>query len=262
MKKNLYILYTTGILLFSCTGTDEMEIQNGKNLSVDIQPEKISVQYAALPKITSLDPALNYEFSYENGYLRKMSGKVIFTGGFELFFKNESSVLSYNNNQVTIEHSETADNGAKNIVYTMENNKPKKAELYDAYSFLFSKKEYFYETNKIITYEKTYTWEYYTTYFFDSSKNLIKAEKLEKSAGIDKKLTTTFYLNFDKAKNPYKKLYLLNDNFYEKSLSENNFRKITYTIQDLQNTQYPPGYGNAEWSYNYNSSGQVILHFQ
>lgn len=144
----------------------------------------------------------------------------------------------------------------------MENGKLKSRYLYYDADSWFSEKTYSYQTDKIVVHEKTYTWEYITTYFFDSNENLIKSERLEKSGGIDSKLTTTFYSNFDTAKNPFKKLYLCNDNFYEKSLSKNNYRKIDYTVQDLQNTQFPPGSGHSEWTYSYGSDGQVILTLQ
>ncbi|KAA0126385.1 hypothetical protein FY557_17865 [Chryseobacterium sp. SN22] len=259
MNKSLTILTIFAALLLSCTEHDEDE--NSFSSEAD-GPEKMSVRYAALPKITNLDPKLNYEFSYNQGNLTKISGKIKTFAGFDVFLIEPNSILSYNNNLVTVENSEIADNNIKRIIYTMEKGRPKKAELYDGNNLLFSKKDYFYEADKIVVSEKMYTWEFYTTYFFDSHKNLIKAEKLEKSGGIDKKLTTTMYLDFDHSKNPYKKLYLANDNFYEKSLSENNYRKIAYTVKDLQNTQFPPGYGNAEWTYSYNSDGQIILYFQ
>ncbi|WP_129536095.1 hypothetical protein [Chryseobacterium sp. 3008163] len=72
-------------------------------------------------------------------------------------------------------------------------------------------------------------------------------------------MTTIYYSNFDTAKNPYKKLYLMNENFFVKSLSANNYRKMSYTIEYLQNPQSVPGNGSSEWTYNYDSNGQVII---
>ncbi|WP_370898889.1 hypothetical protein [Chryseobacterium gossypii] len=184
------------------------------------------------------------------------------TPGITIFMTAPYSLFSYNNDKISIQHSEIADNGAKKEICNMENGKLKSRYLYDGSDFLFSEKTYAYQADKVIVDEKKYTWEYFTTYFFDSNQNLIKSEKLEKSGGIDSKLTTTFYSNFDTAKNPFKKLYLCNDNFYEKSLSKNNYRKIDYTVQDLQNTQFPLGNGHSEWTYSYGSDGQVILKLQ
>ncbi len=258
MKKLFYILCIVGI--FSSCNNDENIIVTDQ----DLQPEKISAFIASFPKsYSSIDPHLNYEFSYENGLLKKASGKVVTpTPGVTIFITDQYSSFSYTNDKVSIQHSEMADNGAKKEICNMENGKLKSRYLYDVSDFLFSEKTYSYQTDKIVVHEKKYTWEYFTTYFFDSNQNLIKSEKLEKAEGVDSKLTTTFYSNFDTAKNPFKKLYLCNDNFYEKSLSKNNYRKINYTVQDLQNPQFPPGSGHSEWTYFYDSNGQVILTWQ
>lgn len=257
MKKIFYILCIAGIFS-SCSNDDSVIIAEQ-----DLQPEKIFVFIASLPKSYSIDPHFNYEFSYENGLLKKASGKITaVTPYITMFFEEPYSLFTYNNDKISIQHSEEADNGAIKEICNMENGKLKSRYLYHDPDSWFSEITYTYQADKTVVHQKTYTWEYITTYFFDSNQNLIKSERLEKSGGIDSKLTTTFYSNFDTAKNPFKKLYLCNDNFYEKSLSKNNYRKIDYTVQDLQNTQFPPGSGHAEWTYSYDSNGQVILTLQ
>lgn len=258
MKKFFYILCIAGIFS-SCDNDESTAI-----VDQELQPEKISAFIASFPKsYSSIDPRLTYKFSYENGLLKKASGKIMSpTPGITTFMTDPYSLFSYNNDKVSIQHSEMETNGAVKEVCTMENGKLKSRYLYNGIDVLFSEKTYSYQTDKIAVYEKQYTWEYFTTYFFDSNQNLIKSEKLEKSGGIDSKLTTTFYSNFDTAKNPFKKLYLCNDNFYEKSLSKNNYRTVDYTVQDLQNPQFPPGSGHSDWTYFYDSDGQVILTWQ
>ncbi|SHF22572.1 hypothetical protein [Chryseobacterium takakiae] len=255
MKKFFYILCIAGI--FSSCDNDE----SAAIVDQELQPEKISAFIASFPKsYSSIDPHLNYEFSYENGLLKKASGKIMSPApGITTFMTDPYSLFSYNNDKISIQHSEIAGNGAKKEICNVENGKLKSRYLYDSSDSQFSEIIYTYQADKIIVHEKKYTWEYFTTYFFDSNQNLIKSEKLEKSGGIDSKLTTTFYSNFDTAKNPFKKLYVCNDNFYEKSLSKNNYRKIDYTVQDLQNPQFLPGSGHSEWTYSYGSDGQIIL---
>lgn len=67
----------------------------------------------------------------------------------------------------------------------------------------------------------------------------------KKTGGVDNKVTTTIYSDYDTAKNPFRKLYLVNEDFYEKGLSANNFRAKKTTSQYLPtpangNMIYPP----------------------
>lgn len=255
MQKYLYILFI--FCLISCSGNDESS--ENQNLTAP-EPSKILSFYAELPIISSLNKNWYYECSYENGLLKMMKGKLVKQyNGSEMFFSTPYSLLSYSPNKVIIEHSD-ADGEIKKIVQTLENNMLKKSEMYNEFDELITVKNFSYEVDKILVHTKRYSWDTYDTYFFDSFKNLTKSEKLEKSSDINIKLTTTYYTNFDTAKNPYKKLYLINDSFFVKSLSTNNYRKITYTIDNLQNPQSIPGNGNSEWAYQYDSNGQVSLY--
>lgn len=247
--------------MISCSTNSDDLLENQQN-STDLEPNKAFVLYMEFPKSASLLPSWYYTFNYENGKLIKMTGKFVKSESIWLsdnFYPDSFTTLSYHNNQIEVKHSNDI---YPTIVYTMENDKPKKSELYDQSNQLITVKNYTYEPGRIKIYSKTYTFETYFTYYFDSNDNLIKSEKLEKSGGFDKTLTTTTYSNFDNSKNPFKKLYLLNDNFYEKSLSNNNYRKTNYIVQNLQDPQLLPGNGNAEWIYQYDSNGQIVLHHQ
>lgn len=258
MKKLFYFLFFLGIV--SCSTSSDDTLGDQQNIA-DLEPNKAFVHYMESPKVSSLQPSWYYTFTYENGRLMKMIGKFVKSESIwspDSFYSDSFTTLSYHSNKIEVKFS---DNTYYTIVYTMENDRPKKAELYNQFNELITLKTYTYESGKIKIYSKTYnSLETFYTYYLDSSNNLIKSEKLEKSGGLDKSLTTTTYSNFDTAKNPFKKLYLLNDNFYEKSLSKNNYRKINYTIQDLQNPEYLPGSGNAEWTYQYDTSGQIVLY--
>ncbi|MFC7346904.1 hypothetical protein ACFQO9_09275 [Chryseobacterium zhengzhouense] len=257
MKKLFYFLFVLGIV--SCSTSSDDTLENQQN-PTDLEPNKAFVYYMESPKVSSLQPSWYYTFNYKNGRLVKMIGKFVKSENIwspDNFYSDSFTTLSYHNNKIELKFSNDT---YPTIVYTMENDKPKKAELYNQFNELVTVKTYTYESGKIKIYSKTYTLETYYTYYLDSNNNLIKSEKLEKSGGLDKALTTTTYSNFDNSKNPFKKLYLLNDNFYEKSLSNNNYRKINYTIQNLQNPEYLPEIGNAEWTYQYDLNGQIVLH--
>ncbi|UFH31217.1 hypothetical protein LNP04_14725 [Chryseobacterium sp. C-71] len=258
MKKLFYFLLILGMISCSTNSDDLLENQES---STDLEPNKAFVLYMEFPNAAALmKPSWYYTFNYENGRLIKMTGKYVKSGNIWMqdnFYPDSFTTLSYHSNQIEVKHSNDI---YPTIVYTMENNKPKKAELYDQFNQVITVKNYTYEPGKIKIYSKTYTSETYFSYYFDSNNNLIKSEKLEKSGGFDITLTTKTYSNFDNSKNPFKKLYLVNDNFYEKSLSNNNYRKTNYIVQNLQNPQFLPGNGNAEWTYQYDSNGQIILH--
>ncbi|AZB30849.1 hypothetical protein [Chryseobacterium balustinum] len=267
MKKFFYFLFILGII--SCANSDDI-LENQQVLQ-DLEPNKAFVNYMEFPKLALLYPSWYYTFNYQNGNLTKMTGKLVNGGTLsspDIFYPDSFISLSYNNNQVEVKDSESP---YTKTVYTMENSRPKKSEYYQYYVDIGEQleitKTYMYEANTIAVYENFYNGnkEIYTTYFFDSNKNLIKSEKLEKTYGVNNRLKITNYSDFDNAKNPFKKMFLINDNLYEKSLSANNFRAIESIIQYLPNplngnVQLPPGKESANWTYQYDSNGQVLLY--
>lgn len=263
IKKIFFFFFALSII--SCSTNDDVLEEQNNVQQEDLQPEKAFVYYAEFPKTVPLNPLWYYTFTYENGKLTKMAGKIQMVSlNSYMFFSTSFLTLSYDNNLVKIKNS---DNPYTTVVYTMENNKPKKSEYFEYYldagDVLIETKTYTYEADKIIVYQDQFnkSIESYTTYFFDSNKNLIKSEKLEKSGGVNLRMTTTNYSNFDHAKNPFKKLNLVNETFFEKSLSTNNYRKIEGTTYEFYNpNQYPPGKFISQWNYNYDSQGQVVLY--
>ncbi|MFP3681878.1 hypothetical protein SB725_32845, partial [Pseudomonas sp. SIMBA_041] len=77
-----------------------------------------------------------------------MNGKMEQNG---FFSPDAYRTLSYNNNKVELKYS---DNSYTTLVYTMENGKPKKSELYID-NELVTSKSYTYESNKVMVYEDT-----------------------------------------------------------------------------------------------------------
>lgn len=262
MKKIFYFLFAFSLL--SCAGNDDI-FETGNR---DLEPAIMWAHLAELPNSSGIT-AGEYKFAYQKGNLQRMSGKLkTYSGIGGIFDPEPYYTLSYGSNKVTVKFSEDP---FTTTVYTMESGKPKKAEVFgynmvEGINYLQTTKIYTYTPEKIMIYQYLYNKnrESYTSYFFNSNGNLIKSEKLEKSGGVDRIFTTTKYSDFDNAKNPFKKLFLIKDNFYEKSLSANNFRKIESIIQylptpDNGNIELPAGINNAHWTYQYDSNGQVIL---
>lgn len=261
MKQLFYFLFIFSLI--SCGGNDSLNEDVPQNNPSDLEPKKILTYLAEMPVSTNFNPDWYYEFFYENGRLRRMNGRLskVDTGSssFYFFYNDKQTNITYTANQATVQYDEPQ-NGIKKIVYSFQNSKLIKAEIYNTQDEIYRVKNYSYQNNKILIHTKWYTWDTYETYFFDANQNLEKSEKLDLSNSIETKLTTTYYMNFDQSENPYKKLYLMNDNFFVKSLSKNNYRKISYLVQDLQNPQWTPGSGQSEWTYQYSSTGQVILY--
>lgn len=254
MKKIFYILFA--LSLFSCSSNEdiveEAQIQ-------DLQPDKAYIHYVDRPT-SNLNTDWYYRFNYENDNLTKISGWL--KGG--TFSSDAYTYLTYQGNEAKISYSFDSD---LTNVYTLQNNIPIKEVLY-IQDYVQGTKTYTYENDKIKIYMKlTNTLsDYFVTYYFNpATKNLIKSEFLRKSQGIDVELITTIYSDFDNAQNPFKKMRLVSDDLYEKSLSANNFRKKEVTVKQFAH----PSNGNAEiifaatihkLTYKYDSKGQVLLY--
>ncbi|MCS3532592.1 hypothetical protein [Chryseobacterium sp. JUb7] len=274
IKKIFFFFFALSII--SCSTNDDVLEEQNNVQQEDLQPEKILPPYVY--PTTSFTIGGYFKCVYNNGKLTRMYGRYLKSeqlGVPDRFDLDSFMTFTYNNNQVKLEFiSDSGVDLGMVIIYTMENDRLIKSELYYRDfvepDMLVKTRTYTYEANKIAVYEdeNNKMRESFITYTFDSNKNLIKSEKLDKSYGIDSKLTVTNYSNFDHAKNPFKKLSLVYDQnnihdntFYVKSLSANNYRKIEGTTQ-LLNSQhpYPQGTFMSQWNYNYDSQGQVVLY--
>ncbi|CAD0223600.1 hypothetical protein KYG33_18370 [Chryseobacterium sp. D764] len=269
MKKLFYI--SLALSLFSCSSSDDTPADTPPPPPV-IQTEKAYVN--GVDGIGTPNPKEFYEFTYENGNLTNVKGRFykIFMQMEDMFFADKITTLSYSNNKVILSELEGANfQGYQEYRFTMDNNKPVKQEHYYVNNVtgpgsVADTKTYTYEQDKLKKiywkFEGPGGYEYFTTYYY-SNNNLTKSEVIEKISGIDNKLTTITYSDFDNAANPFKKLYLLNNELYEKSLSANNFRKKVSVTENLNpaNGNIPPKTTTKIWNYKYDANGQVLLFF-
>ncbi|MGU3373345.1 hypothetical protein [Chryseobacterium sp. M5A1_1a] len=254
MKKIFYILFA--LSLFSCSSNEEIIEETQKQ---DLQPDKAYIHYVDRPA-SNLNADWYYRFNYENGNLTKISG---WLKG-KLFSSDSYTYLTYQGNEVKVSYSFDSD---LTNVYTLQNNKPIKEVLY-IQDYIQGTKTYAYENDKIKIYIKLPNTlsDYFLTYYFNPvTKNLIKSEFLHQSQGTDVELTTIVYSDFDNAQNPFKKMGLVSDDLYEKSLSANNFRTKMVTVEEFAhplngNVAMPPSTTIQNLTYKYDSNGQVLLY--
>ncbi|WP_454046845.1 hypothetical protein [Chryseobacterium sp. Marseille-Q8038] len=266
MKKLLYL--SLALSLFSCGSSYDSTDDTPSSIE-DVEKAYV---YCADGIGTGPLPEEYYEFTYENGNLTKVKGRFypVFVQFFDRFFPEPITKLIYSGNIVTVRELELGGiPGYDEYRYTMNNNRPVKQESYHVKnatgrSSVSDTKTYTYEQDKL----KNVHWElagsgdyeYITTYYYDNNNNLTKSEFLERIKGVDNKMTTSIYSDFDTASNPFKKLFLINDTFFEKSLSVNNFRKKETTVVNLV-LNIPPKISTKTWNYKYDVNGQVLLYF-
>ena len=268
MKKLFYLSLALG--LFSCSSSDNTIEDNSPPPPV-IQTEKAYVYCA--DGVGTINPKEYYEFTYENGNLTNVKGRFlpVFFQMFNMFFSNLITTLSYDNNKIKVSALEF-DSTMKHdeYLYYMENGRPAKVEYYYVYqtgnSPIVYTKTYTYEQDKVkkivIKFNNAANTEYATTYYYDNNNNLTKSEMFETGNGVTYQQTTNTYSDFDNAANPFKKLYLINDVFYEKSLSANNFRIKESVVERLNpNSGIPPKTSKKIWTYKYDVNGQVSIYY-
>lgn len=269
MKKIITVLFLTA-LLFSCSNHDEA----GSNdpLITNIKVDLIRSGHWANPN------EMDYYFLYDtqnrlvrkNGGIRGMASSTGFNG----FFSTEIyTQLTYDGNRVTVEDFSSSPDFnvfTNTNYYTLNSsNQIVEREIPNPNSVEWYKKQiYIYSNNKLVEiktslpnmpyfpddgdYIKTYSEKFY----YDANGNLAKTEYFEQHDGISigEKIIRTFE-DYDTSTNPTKRLYLLNEYFY-RSISNNNFRKYTETRYYYNET---PSVSEKTWVFNYDSSGNIIV---
>lgn len=277
MKNYLYILFLFGFII-SCRN-DENTVQTTEE---EIMPEKVDFSFVKEAGFFTNSPDRNYTFQYDNNKrLIGVIGGIIYlpntSGGVpSIFSTSVGSKITYSNNIATLTnysiYSNYTNEGGK-ITYTLDGSKiiEKYIPSNDINDKWNNKKMFFkYNNSKISEILTTFPDRPYNAndpndiklslsekFEYNSSGNLLKITKFTLYNDVIIGTTSiTEFSNYDNAKNPFKKLGLLDDFFY-RSLSTNNYRKITQINYDIFGTQTSSSY--YTWGFSYDTSGNLIL---
>lgn len=231
------------------------------------------------PDLSIINPgAVTFKLIYDsqNRLVKNVGGFLPLSGstGFNASFSNQVyTSLIYDNNKVTVEDFSSSPDFTilKNSKYFTLNaqNKIEQKEMPSAGMYWYRKDLYSYKNGLLDEIKTTlpnmpydpndpddYILSYAENFFYDASGNLTKTEYFEQHNGINvKKKTVRQFENYDTSSSPFKPLQLLDEYFY-RSLSENNFR----TYKEFQfNYGEVVSSKNVEWSFDYDSTGKIII---
>lgn len=269
MKKIATILFI-GIILNSCSNNDNLDSENPDALVTSI---KIDLINAVQMEIFDFQ----FEYDYKKRLIKKTTAQLIQqNGSFNYINLDVYTTLTYNNNNVTVEDFSTSNNYplSKNTNYYTLNNKNQITirEIPDIYYNERSKKMFYkYANNKLTEIITTYPnrpydvnipyYSYILTYsekfYYDTNGNLSKTEYYEQhdNVNVGNKTIRTFG-NYDSSYNPTKRLFLLEEYFY-RSLSNNNFRRYTQKTYNEFNDLI--NFSENNLSFNYDANGNIII---
>lgn len=261
MKKILYILL--GICMLSCSTSNDDEVVVEE--APGVYPDKAYTIY--LSGLFVSGPPTNsshYQFTYTNGNLTGITNKFEPWPEYPDLQDYPNISLFYENNQIKVLTTSPGEY-ARFTIYTMDGKRPVKSEYYimaiNQKYYLNNTAYYTYEKNKI-TINREYRGTDKTrvsTYYFDDNHNLTKSEDISKSQYSGEFVQMYVYSDFDKAKNPFKSLWLFEGATYLKSLSTNNFRKVEYTSGYANTGDFEPTITQT-YTYKYDADGQVQLY--
>ncbi|WP_264565064.1 hypothetical protein [Flavobacterium sp. N3904] len=265
--KHILTFLTLGILLFSCSNNEEESENNQDN---DPLITKMSQGFQlGLPT-----ESYTY-FEYDNSKrLIKRTGEFVEVPPKGLrFFSDIYTSLVYDNNRVTIENFTDSNlfTIPKNTIYITLNNSmqiEKKEITYITNNHYCKTLFYKYSNNKLVEIKTTLPDNAYGAtgpneflsfiekFYYDSNGNLARTESFQQEYGINKgEKIVRIFGDYDNSINPWKRLYLIDDDFY-RSISKNNFRKYTeiYYLNDMLIST-----NEASWVFLYDSNGNILI---
>lgn len=271
--KNFCLITIFAISLINCR--DE---NSNPKLEEDLMPEKINYGWTIPDGMWNPETDNNYHFTYDNNkrLINKKGGFLPLpaTTGFSGFFsKSVNTKIIYENNKAT--SSDYVDDPNLAIqpnykVYTLLNNQiiekyiPSNNPIFDkklSYKYTNSKLTEIITSFPNMPYDPKDPSDYVLTasekFEYDNNGNLIKSIIVSKHNDVingGRKETT--FGNYDNARNPFKKLYLLEEYFY-KSLSKNNYRYLLIRSFDQNNNM--TSFSESSWEFTYDSAGNIIL---
>jgi hypothetical protein len=271
-----YLYFFILLSYISCSRDNE-----SITIEEDLKPEKIGILLPYLRyDFIMPNSDLNYYFIYDNqGRVIKRKGGQISapttSGALGIFSNAVITDINYLPNKIIVTKKSDDTNiyvspdvkeyKTDNIGRVIESNKLfKSSPIFDEYYYYKYNKEgqlieietkfpnYPYDPNDptdfILSYKEIFTY---------SNSNLVSSIKTVLKNDIPTKNSTEkIFSNYDNAKNPFKRLTIFNEYFYQ-GLSKNNCRKIvtkTYNEDTMLTSE-----NISEWSYNYDKNGQVIL---
>jgi len=266
--KQILTFLTLVILLFSCSGNEDEEVDINQNNAYLVT--KMSQGFPlGIPT-----ESFTY-FEYDNSKrLIKRTGEFVEVPpqGFR-FFSDIYTSLVYDNNRVTVENFTDSNlfTIPKNTIYiTLSNSMQieKKEITYITNNHYFKTLFYKYSNNKIVEIKTTLPDNAYGAtgandflsfiekFYYDSNGNLTRTEFFQQEYGINKgEKIVRIFGDYDNSINPWKKLYLLDEYFY-RSISKNNFRKYTeihYNNDILGITK------EESWTFFYDANGNILI---
>ena len=280
MNKNLLYFFSIFILLFSCRSNDsESDIKTEPEVLI----KKLDAMfYTGTYQAPGPSSKKYFGFEYDSSNrLTKKKGAFVSSssaGGimYYLFIEEFGTIIEYGNKSATIKNFSTRPDltlpeDIENLIFNntnqiIEKNIPNRNPRSN------KKIKYFYNDKLLIKRETTYPnqfydpslpWDYIETiiedFIYDSNHNLQKIVTTNHKTGNVNSVTKIEEITFsdyDTSKNPFVKLGILND-YFERSLSKNNFRSRTKTGYDRNGTINSKSENN--WNFAYDAKGNLIL---
>lgn len=273
--KHLIKLILIGIFIISCTRTEDLLENNVVNEPLIKKMNTIVFNPGSLTYNQS-ELVFSFEYDTDLRLTKKIGGFLTLSSstGYNGFFTDKIyTSLIYTGQNVTVENFSTSPDFTAPLntkYFTLNNlNQINTKEIPSDNNYWLKKQTFNYLNNRLIEikttlpnmpYDSTDPNDYILTYlekfYFDANGNLIKSEYFEQQNGINigEKVVRIFE-NYDNSTNPCKRLKLL-DEFFYRSLSNNNYRKyseIRYTNEVLDSTS------TTSWTFYYDSNGQIIV---
>ncbi|KPH13108.1 hypothetical protein [Chryseobacterium sp. ERMR1:04] len=275
MRKRIFLSLILSFTLISCTSNDE-DIQNVVE-NKDIMPTKIFKPIMGPDENDPFKSNSDLYYFYDELLTYNNGGNLIKV---ERSYKPDLFPvyldLNRNGNTVTVEYKSNDSDGFKlknTVIYTL-NNIGKAVEKYIPVvgPNSFAVRKYYYEYSadgrlyKIKLKYPNYTSNSHLDeleridVFIYSGNNLKKiiSQSVKEYDTNSNSRTEIDFLDYDNARNPFKRLGLLESYFY-RSLSENNYRQINYTSFDANNNVI--GFSEQKWDFFYDQNNNLILSY-
>lgn len=273
--KRLIKLIFIGILIISCSRPDDSQEKNVVNVTL-LKKMNINVFNPGSLPYNQGELVFSFEYDTDLRLTKKIGGFLPLSSstGYNDFFTDKIyTSLIYTGQNVTVENFSTSPDFTAPLstkYFTLTNlNQINTKEIPNINNYWLKKQIFNYLNNRLIEikttlpnmpYDSTDQNDYLLTYlekfYFDTNGNLTKSEYFEQHNGINQgEKIIRIFENYDNSTNPCKKLKLL-DEFFYRSLSENNFRKYTeqHYINEILGSTI-----TTSWTFNYDSNGQIIV---